>query len=110
MGNDYTKFSREEKKRPNVVRKPVAKETAPEKEPVPEKEPEAKKEIAGIVTNCVRLNVRKEPNFDADILCTIDVSTNLIIDEEESTDEFYKICTSAGIEVYCVKTYITIVK
>ena len=104
MGNDYTKFSREEKKRPHVVRKPVAKET------VPEKEPEAKKEIAGIVTNCVRLNVRKEPNFDADILCTIDVSTNLIIDEEESTDEFYKICTSAGIEGYCVKTYITIVK
>ena len=104
MGNDYTKFSREEKKRPNVVRKPVAKET------VPEKEPEAKKEIAGIVTNCVRLNLRKEPDFDADILCTIDVSTNLIIDEEESTDEFYKICTSAGIEGYCVKTYITIVK
>lgn len=104
MGNDYTKFSREEKKRPNVVREPVAKKT------VPEKEPEAKKEIAGIVTNCVRLNVRKEPYFDADILCTIDVSTNLIIDEEESTDEFYKICTSAGIEGYCVKTYITIVK
>ena len=104
MGNDYTKFSRKEKKHPNVVREPVAKET------VPEKESEAKKEIAGIVTNCVRLNVRKEPDFDADILCTIDVSTNLIIDEEESTDEFYKICTSAGIEGYCVKTYITIVK
>lgn len=104
MGNDYTKFSRKEKKHPNVVLEPVAKET------VPEKEPEAKKEIAGIVTNCVRLNVRKEPDFDADILCTIDVSTNLIIDEEESTDEFYKICTSAGIEGYCVKTYITIVK
>lgn len=104
MGNDYTKFSRKEKKRPNVVREPVAKET------VPEKEHEAKKEIAGIVTNCVRLNVRKEPDFDADILCTIDVSTNLIIDEEESTDKFYKICTSAGIEGYCVKTYITIVK
>ena len=104
MGNDYTKFSRKEKKRPNVVREPVAKET------VPEKESEAKKEIAGIVTNCVRLNVRKEPDFDADILCTIDVSTNIIIDEEESTDEFYKICTSAGIEGYCVKTYITIVK
>ena len=104
MGNDYTKFSRKEKNRPNVVREPVA------KEPVPEKEPEAKKEIAGIVTNCVRLNVRKEPDFDADILCTIDVSTNLIIDEEESTDEFYKICTSAGIEGYCVKTYITIMK
>lgn len=104
MGNDYTKFSRKEKKRPNVVREPVSKET------VPEKEPEAKKEIAGIVTNCVRLNVRKEPYFDADILCTIDVSTNLIIDEKESTDEFYKICTSAGIEGYCVKTYITIVK
>lgn len=104
MGNDYTKFSREEKKRPNVVRKPAAKEI------VPKKEPESKKEIAGIVTNCVRLNVRKEPYFDADILCTIDVSTNLIIDEEESTDEFYKICTSAGIEGYCVKTYITIVK
>lgn len=104
MSNDYTKFSREEKKRHNVVREHIAKET------VPEKEPEAKKEIEGIVTNCLRLNVRKEPYFDADILCTIDASTNLIIDEEESTDEFYKICTSAGIEGYCVKTYITIMK
>lgn len=68
-------------------------------------EPES---IVGIVTDCLKLNVREHPNSTAAILGVITASTDLIIIEEESTKDFYKICTSAGLEGYCMKKFITI--
>lgn len=62
----------------------------------------------GIVTNCSRLNIRKEPNVDSDIVCSVSNNTEVIIDEESSNDGFYKITTSAGIEGFCMKKYIEI--
>ena len=62
----------------------------------------------GIVTNCSRLNIRKEPNVDSDIVCSVSNNTEVIIDEESSNDGFYKITTSAGIEGFCMKKYIVI--
>lgn len=62
----------------------------------------------GIVTNCVRLNVRKEPKTDAAIVCEIDNKTEVEIYENESTREFYKVCMASGIEGFCMKKYITI--
>ena len=62
----------------------------------------------GIVTNCSRLNIRKEPNVDSDIVCGVSNNTEVIIDEESSNDGFYKITTSAGIEGFCMKKYIEI--
>lgn len=69
---------------------------------------ENRKDILGIVVDCDKLNVRKEPSINADIVCMIDASTNLIVDYESSTDEFYKICTYAGIEGYCMKKFVKI--
>ena len=69
------------------------------------KEPEP---IIGIVTNCNKLNVREHPNTTAAILGIISASTELVIIEEESTKDFYKICTSAGLEGYCMKKFITV--
>jgi hypothetical protein len=31
-----------------------------------------------------------------------------MIDEKESTEEFYKVCTAAGIEGFCMKKFIAI--
>lgn len=62
----------------------------------------------GVVIDCDKLNVRKEPSINADIVCMIDASTNLIVDYESSTDKFYKICTYAGIEGYCMKKFVKI--
>lgn len=62
----------------------------------------------GVVTDCARLNVRSEARSTADVVCTIDASTNLVIYEDESTEEFYKICTFSGVEGYCMKKFITI--
>ncbi len=64
----------------------------------------------GFVTNCKKLNVREEPKKDSAIVCEVDYQTELMIDENESTEEFYKVFTAAGIEGFCMKNFITIQK
>lgn len=62
----------------------------------------------GIVTNCKKLNIRKEPKPDAAIIGNVDCQTELMIDETESTDDFYKICTATGIEGFCMRKFVTV--
>ena len=62
----------------------------------------------GIVTNCLRLNIRNEPNQNAKILCEVTAMADLVIDEAESTDDFYKVSTSVGIKGFCMKKYVTV--
>ena len=62
----------------------------------------------GIVTNCRKLNVREEPKLDAPVICEVACQTELIIEEADSTEDFYKVCTAAGIEGFCMKKFIAI--
>lgn len=71
----------------------------------PEPEPEP---VIGVVVNCNRLNVRVEPDPTAKVACTIVNLDEVEIDEENSTSEFYKVYTAAGIDGYCMKKYIAI--
>lgn len=83
----------------------------PAKEVVKEvaKAPEAKKPSkVGVVSGCTALRVRKTPNLTAGVVCIIKESTAVVIDEENSTTEFYKVCTEAGVEGYCMKKFITV--
>lgn len=64
--------------------------------------------IDGIVTDCAKLNVRQEPNVDSDIVTVINVGTRVIVDEDSSTDDFYKIVTASSVEGFCMKDYIEI--
>lgn len=107
---DYTKYSgrsqREEEKlikeaeaKVNDAEIRMAEEVAVEAPPKPK---------AGVVTDCLKLNVREKPDKDSGIVCEITASTELVIYENESTEEFYKICTYSGIEGYCMKKFITI--
>ena len=114
---DYTKFSNS---KPNhKVEEPIEEiqngvqevetiEAEPVEEVVEEVVEEQLPDPFGIVVDCAKLNVRKAPSANADIVCVIDASTNLVVDSKASTDEFYKICTSAGIEGYCMKKFIKI--
>lgn len=87
----------------------------PEVEETVESEPEVEEEtaeeqnsvITGTVINCTRLNVRATPKLNAAILCTIDKSSEVII-EDDSNEKFYKIVTGAGVEGYCMKDYVVI--
>lgn len=109
---DYTQFS-------NNSNKPVSDQVEePIKVVEPVKEVEGVdtnqidapvQEVKGVVINCARLNVRKDPEPKAEILCAVDANSELMIDEANSTEDFYKVYTAAGIEGYCVKYFIAII-
>ncbi len=69
-----------------------------------------KKPTAGIVTDCLKLNLRERPDSDAAVLAVIPALTEVAVDMEASTDSFYKVCTAAGIEGFCMRKYIAIRK
>lgn len=64
------------------------------------------KTITGFVTNCSKLNVRVEPSIDADVVCVLNSATEVEIDLDNSTDEWFSICTAAGIDGYCMRKFI----
>lgn len=91
---DYTKFSNRTVNNEEPVVETIEETPAVEKH--------------GVVVDCIRLNVRSAPSIDAEVVCEIDCSTDMLVYEEESADEFYKICTSSGIEGFCMKKFVTI--
>ena len=112
---DYTRFSNNPNKHAhNQVTEPVMEVkdigTIDEVNDVEQetKVAEPVKEIKGVVANCVRLNVRKDPEPKSEILCTIEANQEVMIDETKSTEDFYRVCTAAGIEGYCVKYFIAV--
>ena len=62
--------------------------------------------VKGIVTGCSRLNVRAYPSLDADVVCVLDVMSELEINDDKSTYDWLCICTATGIEGYCMKKFI----
>lgn len=71
-------------------------------------EPKApeKKDVFGAVTGCSSLLVREKPNKDADIVTALPAGTELMIDRENSTPGYYKVCNAAGIEGFCMRQYV----
>ena len=64
--------------------------------------------VTGIVTDCAKLRVRKQPNTSAEVIQELEVSSEVVIDKTKSTAEFYKVCTAAGLDGYCMKKFITL--
>lgn len=112
---DYTKYA---KGTGLIVDDIVDVVTEPEATPEPVIEQEAASEVTpepvvdvcklGQVSGCAKLNIRSAAKFDSNIICEIPCGTEVEINEEESSGDYYKVCTSSGIEGFCMKTYITI--
>lgn len=100
--NDYTKFSN--KKSEITLEKKIEETTAPVEEVVTPEEP-----LYGVVSDCARLNVREDPNAEAEVLCVIEEGSEVVIVGSESTEEFYKVFTAAGVEGFCMKMFVTLV-
>ena len=64
--------------------------------------------IMNAVVNCLRLHVHVEPSIDSEVVCKLRYLTEVMIDTDNSTDEFYKICTAMGAEGFCQKDLLTI--
>lgn len=62
--------------------------------------------VSGMVVGCAKLNVRKEPNLTADIVCALNVQSEIEIDVEKSNKEWFYICTATGIEGYCMRKFV----
>lgn len=79
-------------------------------EVVPTSEPETQESdlVIGIVTNCLRLNVREKPNINAPIITEVNDLSELMIDLVASNEEWYSVCTEAGIEGFCMKKFVAI--
>lgn len=117
--NNYHNYQNYQKKNDNAK---VEENKMPEKEEVKEEiihsimddymEEEVSVEevtpIKGVVVNCQKLRVRKAASPDAGVLCEIAVNAEVVIDEKKSTNEFYKVCTEAGVEGYCMKQFIAV--
>lgn len=65
-------------------------------------------DVIGVVSGCQSLNVRNQPKLGSEVVSILHLGSDVIIDEEQSTDDFYKVCTPAGGEGYCMRQYITI--
>lgn len=84
-------------------------ETKPENEITTEVEEPPKKEKAlGTVANCPRLRVREHPSINAVVAAEIDEGSEVVINEDKSTEEFYSVVTATGLEGYCMKDYIQV--
>lgn len=114
---NYKNYSSISSTKPAEVVEPVeVKEEVKVEEPTPVAEqskpvikPE-QKPLTGNVSGCAKLNVRKEPNKDAEVLAVINEGSEVIINKVKSTMDFYAVCTAAGIEGYCMKKFITLIK
>ena len=121
--NNYHKFSQFKKPENKVVTEKELNPLAAESEEIVEEvfetvineiteetnnENPVIEETKGYLTNCIKLNVRAEAEKDADVLCILDQDAEVTIDLDNSTAEFYKVCTSAGVEGYCMKKYIAV--
>ena len=70
-------------------------------------EPEPATPMTGVV-NATRLNIRESPSMNAKIVAVVPVFTELLIDSDQSDDEWYSVCTASGIEGFCMKEFVVI--
>ena len=109
MKKDYTKFSNHQPKPEPLapaVEDQVETITLEYKEPT--HETKVVELAKGAVSGCSKLNVREEPNLFAEVVCTLDKDVEVMIDEIESTEDFYKIYTASGMEGFCMKKFVTL--
>lgn len=65
-------------------------------------------EVIGKISGFEKLYVRKEANKDSEPVGIVTIKDDLSIDVAHSTDDFYKVITSNGLEGYCVKEFVKI--
>ena len=91
---------------------PVTTVSEPKVEPKAEPKTEPKNEPAtpkyGIVTNCLSLAVRSEPNTDGMIVGTLGVLSKVEILRNDSNNDFYLVISENSLSGYCMKKYITL--
>lgn len=65
---------------------------------------------SGTVVGCKNLRVREQPiaTNDLNVICEIKEGTKILIAEDDSTGDWYKVCLENGVEGYCMKKFINL--
>ena len=63
--------------------------------------------IEGTV-GCEKLYVRSDATVDSEPVGIVNRDSKVFVYEDESTEEFYKVCTATGLEGYCMKKFISV--
>jgi hypothetical protein len=64
--------------------------------------------VISVTSGNRKLNIRAKPYAEAMIVCALPSGTEVIVDGDASTDDFYSVYTEAGVSGYCMKQYVTI--
>ena len=91
-------------KKKEVFEEPGIELTEEPVEEIPVEEPTTI--VNGVVTNCLRLRLRKEPN--GTIISWLDAGDEVLVDMLQSTDKWYKVYTKDDLDGFCMKEFITI--
>ena len=89
----------------------IIEEAAAEPVDQPVEEAPKKESKVGIVANCEKLNLRRSPLKDsngANIITVLLSGVAVIIDEDKSTPNFYRVITEDGLEGYCMRQFIEV--
>lgn len=62
--------------------------------------------INGVVANCTKLNVRKDPSVHAEILGVVNVDSEMKINMDKSNDKWFYVSTAVGIDGYCMRDFV----
>lgn len=89
-------------------KEPVLEESVESIEEITETEMSESSKVYGVVTDCLRLNIRMKPDKEAEVATIVTCLDEIEVDLDASTDEWYAVCTAAGIEGFCMKKFIAI--
>lgn len=69
---------------------------------------DAARNVVGVVTDCLKLNIREKPSNDSRVVTVVTCLDELEVDMGDSNDDWYAVCTAAGIEGFCMKKFVAI--
>lgn len=87
-----------------AMEQPVIEEVASE---VAE-EPKTDEFLDGIVHNCVKLNVRKNPSIDSDVIAVLNEQDRIKVKDVDILSDWYFIQLPNGEEGFSMKKYIAV--
>lgn len=100
-GNKMNKGKREQLKPFDGIMTPPVEKTEANVQEEPKK-------VSGIVVDCNRLNIRTKPSINSQPVGNVTVNSEVIINLNQSNNEWFKVITKDGVEGFCMKKYVKI--
>ena len=69
---------------------------------------DAARNVISVVTDFLKLNIREKPSKDSRVVTVVTCLDELEIDMGDSNDDWYAVCTAAGIEGFCMKKFVAV--